>query len=199
MCTSRPDGVSTIVLDARACALESGALAFGHSHAQHGPASMIAERDCVVRFHYTLCDEGGAALESSRGAQPVAVLQGHGNVLPGLDAALAGHAAGDRFRVTVPPEQGYGLRREGRTERVPKKRVRGPARLRPGDPVVVRTLDGPREVTVLKVGRTVVDVDLNHPLAGHTLVFDIDVIEVRAASAEEIAHGHVHGPGGHHH
>ena len=160
---------------------------------------MIAERDSVVRFHYTLCDEGGTAIESSRDREPVAVLQGHGNVLPGVDDALAGRSAGERFSVTLAPEQAYGARREGRTERVPRKRVRGPKRLQPGDPVVIRTLDGPREVTVIKVGRTVVDVDLNHPLAGRTLQFDIEVLEVREATAEEIAHGHVHGPGGHQH
>jgi len=160
---------------------------------------MIVERDRVVRFHFTLCDEGGTAIESSRDRDPAAVLHGHRNVIPGVDEALAGRAAGDRFRVTVPPEQGYGPRLEGHGERVPRKRIHGSKQLQPGDPVVIRTLDGPREVTVLKVGRTVVDVDLNHPLAGRTLQFDIEILEVREALPEEIAHGHVHGPGGHHH
>jgi FKBP-type peptidyl-prolyl cis-trans isomerase SlyD len=160
---------------------------------------VIVERDRVVRFHYTLCDEESTPVESSRGGEPVAVLYGHGNVIPGVEEALAGRAPGDRFEVTVPPEKGYGPRREGRTERVPRKRVRGPKRLQPGDAVVIRTVHGPREVVVLKVGRTVVDVDLNHPLAGHTLVFEVEVVEVREATREELDHGHVHGPGGHHH
>ena len=160
---------------------------------------MIVERDRVVRFHYTLSDEDGTPFDSSHAGDPVAVLHGHGNVIAGVEEALAGRAEGDRFQVTVPPEKGYGPRREGRTERVPRKRVRGPRRMQPGDAVIIRTVQGPREVVVVKVGRTVVDVDLNHPLAGRTLLFDVEVVEVREATPQEIDHGHVHGPGGHHH
>ena len=160
---------------------------------------MIVERDRVVRFHYSFTGEDGREIESSRGREPVAVLQGHGNVVRGVDEALAGHAAGDRFQVTVPPEQAYGRRVDGRTQRVPKKHVRGPGRIKVGDQVTLNTTQGHRDVTVLKVGRTVVDVDLNHPLAGETLVFDIEIVDVREAEPGEIAHGHVHGPGGHEH
>ncbi len=160
---------------------------------------MNVERDRVVRFHYTLREAGGAELESSRGGEPLAVLHGHGSVIPGVEEALAGRAAGDRFSVTVPPERGYGPRVEGRVQRVPKKHVANARRLKPGQEAVVGTRQGPRSVTVVKVGRTVVDVDLNHPLAGRTLEFDIEILEVRAADEEEIAHGHVHGPGGHGH
>ena len=160
---------------------------------------MIVEPDRVVLFHYTLLDEQGGMLESSREGEPMAVLHGHGNVIAGVDDALQGHAAGERFTVVVPPDQGYGERHEGRTQRVPKKNVRGAKRLRPGDEVVIATREGHRSVTVLKVGHSVVDVDLNHPLAGRTLHFDIEVMAVRAAEPEELAHGHVHGPGGHGH
>jgi len=100
----------------------------------------------------------------------------------------------------VPPELGYGERREGLQQRVPKKYFRDANRLKPGMRTVLTTKeDGQRVVSILKVGTSVVDVDLNHPMAGRTLVFDIEVIEVRAASAEEIAHGHAHAPGGHAH
>ena len=160
---------------------------------------MIAEPDRVVRFHYTLLDEQGRALESSHKGEPPAVLQGRGNVIAGLDEALRGRAAGERFRVAVPPAKGYGERLEGRTQRVPKKHVAGAKRLAAGDEVVIATREGRRSVTVLKVGHSVVDVDLNHPLAGRTLTFDIEIVEVRAAEPEELAHGHAHSPGGHGH
>lgn len=160
---------------------------------------MTVEPDCVVRFHYTLSDEQGVMLETSRDGEPLAVLHGHGNVIAGVEDALQGRTAGDSFSVQVPPGKGYGERIEGRTQRVPKKHISGARRLKPGDEAVVATREGHRSVTVLKVGHSVVDVDLNHPLAGRTLSFEIEIVEVRAAGPEELAHGHVHGPGGHGH
>jgi FKBP-type peptidyl-prolyl cis-trans isomerase SlyD len=160
---------------------------------------MTVEPDRVVRFHYTLFDEQGASMESSRAGEPLAVLHGHGNVIAGVEDALQGRAAGDTFSVQVPPDKAYGERLPGRTQRVPKKHIAGAKRLKPGDETVIATREGHRSVTVLKVGHSVVDVDLNHPLAGRALRFDIEIVEVRAAEAEELAHGHVHGPGGHGH
>ena len=174
-------------------------LRIGPASGVTGHTNMVIERDRVVRFHYSFAGEDGQVIESSREHDPVAVLQGHGNIVRGVDDALVGHAAGDSFQVTVAPEDAYGRRMEGRTRRVAKKHVRGPKRLKPGDQVLLETTQGIRDVTVLKVGRTVVDVDMNHPLAGQTLVFDIEILEVREAGPEEIAHGHVHGPGGHAH
>lgn len=160
---------------------------------------MTVEPDRVVRFHYTLLDEQGRTMESSRAGEPLAVLQGHGNVIAGVDDALQGRAVGERFSVAVPPGKGYGERLEGRTQRVPKKHISSAKHLKPGDEVVIATREGHRSVTVLKVGHSVVDVDLNHPLAGRTLSLDIEIVEVRNAQPEELAHGHVHGPGGHGH
>ena len=162
-------------------------------------AGMNVEKDSVVRFHYTLRDPSGAELETSRGKAPVAVLVGHGGIIPGLEQALLGRSAGERFDTTVEPGQGYGQRHDNLVQRVPKKHFRDPARLKAGQSAVVGTSQGARLVTVLKVGMSVVDVDLNHPMAGRTLVFDIEIVEVRAASAEELAHRHVHGEGGHQH
>jgi FKBP-type peptidyl-prolyl cis-trans isomerase SlyD len=159
---------------------------------------MKIENNRVVRFHYTVSEPGGAAIESSRDREPLAVLIGHGNIIPGLEAAMMEHVAGDRFEVTVEPEQAYGERRDGLVQRLPKKHFRQ-ARLVPGQQVVLDTSMGPRAVTVVKVGATVVDVDLNHPMAGKTLQFDIEVVDVREAEAAEIEHGHVHGDGGHPH
>ena len=110
---------------------------------------MIIERDRVVRFHYALRDEQGHTIESSRGGEPLAVLQGHGNVLPGVEEGLEGRAAGDCFSVTVPPEKGYGKRVEGRVQRVPKKAMANAKRLKPGASAVLSTREGPRSVTVV--------------------------------------------------
>jgi FKBP-type peptidyl-prolyl cis-trans isomerase SlyD len=123
------------------------------------------------------------------------VLIGHGNIIPGLETAMDGREAGDRFNVTVSPAEAYGERRDNMIQRVPRKHFKN-ARLHPGMQVVLPTEAGPRAMTVLKVGMSVVDVDLNHPMAGKTLEFAVDVVDVREASADELAHGHVHGEGG---
>lgn len=152
----------------------------------------------VVRFHYQVGEPGQPTLESSFEGEPVTVLIGHGSVIPGLERALIGRRAGDRFEIAVAPADAYGERREDLTQRIPRKHF-GAARLQSGQQVRLDTRFGPRMVTVQKVGMSVVDVDLNHPMAGKALHFEVEIVEVRAASAEEIAHGHVHGEGGHHH
>lgn len=156
------------------------------------------EKDRVVRFHYTVSEQGQEPLESSKEREPLAILAGHGNIIPGLDKAMEGHAAGDSFGVDVAAAEAYGERRDGLTQRVPKKHF-GQQKLVPGMQVVLNTNFGPRAVTIEKVGMSVVDVDLNHPMAGKDLHFDIEVVEVREASQEELEHGHVHGDGGHAH
>ena len=156
------------------------------------------EKDRVVRFHYTVSEPGQEPLETSKERDPLAILAGHGNIIPGLDKALEGHVAGDSFGVDVPAADAYGERRDGLTQRVPKKHF-GQQKLAPGMQVVLNTNFGPRAVTIQKVGMSVVDVDLNHPMAGKDLHFDIEVVDVREASEEEIEHGHVHGEGGHEH
>ena len=153
----------------------------------------------VASFHYTLCDDQGKELESSRDGEPTAYLHGANNIIPGLERALAGSSAGDTLQVEIKPEDGYGLRNPERVQRVPAKHLLHQGKLRPGMTAQLNTKEGQRPVTVIKVGRHSVDVDTNHPLAGQTLKFDIDIIEVRDASAEEVAHGHAHGAGGHQH
>jgi len=156
---------------------------------------MNIENHHVVRLHYRVSEAGGEAIESSRDREPLAVLIGHQAIIPGLEEALLGRAAGDRFEITVVPGKAYGERRPGLVQRLPRKHFKN-QKLAIGMQIVVPTQTGPRPVTVEKVGLSVVDVDLNHPMAGKTLHFDVEVLEVRAATAEEKEHGHVHGEGG---
>ncbi len=165
---------------------------------------MQAEKDKVVSIHYRVSEvharpEQGAEIETSHGRAPMAFLFGHGNIIPGLEQAIAGRTVGDTFDAVIEPEQGYGKRREDFVQRVPKKYFRDGEQLKPGMSTTLSTREGPRSVTVLKIGSSVVDVDLNHPLAGKTLRFAVEITDVRDASEEELAHGHAHGPEGHHH
>lgn len=155
--------------------------------------------DTVVTFHYTLRNEANDELETSRGGEPTAYLHGADNIIRGLEHTMAEKAAGDVFTATVAPEDGYGLRNPEKQQRVPAKHLMFKGKLKAGDVVQLNTQEGRRAVTVVKAGRHSADIDTNHPLAGQTLSFDVEIIDVRAATAEETAHGHAHGPGGHHH
>ena len=160
---------------------------------------MKAANNTVVKFHYTVRDLQGDEIDSSREREPIAILLGHGSLIPGVENAIKGRDAGERFEVNVAPDEGYGPRRPELTQRIAKKYFRNPDALRPGMQTTLQSNEGQRTVTVTKVGSSVIDVDLNHPLAGKDLVFDIEIAEVRQATDEELAHGHVHGEGGHHH
>lgn len=160
---------------------------------------MIIEKDKVVNFHYTLKNADGEEMESSRERDPMTYLHGANNIIVGLEKAMEGRTTGDTFEVTVEPEEAYGVRNEGNIQRVPLKRLKGLGKIMPGQILNLQTNEGPVQVTVVKVGRFNVDVDANHPLAGQKLTFDVEITDIREASAEETEHGHVHGPGGHHH
>lgn len=161
---------------------------------------MQIDKNRVVTFHYTLTETGGEPVESSRDGEPTVYLHGAGNVLPALEEAFTGRAAGDTFQVDLTPAQAYGERRANAIERVPAKYLKHEGRLRPGQVVRLHLKEGGAQpAVVVKVGKFSVDIDANHPLAGKRLTFDIEVVDVREASGEEVAHGHAHGPGGHHH
>jgi FKBP-type peptidyl-prolyl cis-trans isomerase SlyD len=162
-------------------------------------SAMIIGDDSVVSFHYTLRDDTGSINESSAGGEPIVYLHGRNAIVPGLERELAGKKAGDKFTATVKPEDGYGERDENAVQRVPRKYIVNRDPLEAGQMVIVNTRDGGRQARVVKVGHFNVDLDLNHPLAGRTLTFDIEVVGVRAATEEELAHGHAHGPDGHGH
>jgi FKBP-type peptidyl-prolyl cis-trans isomerase SlyD len=159
----------------------------------------VAEADRVVRFHYQLTDEAGERVESSFGAEPSLALLGHGNLMGGLEAAITGRRGGERFSVTLAEDDAFGPRRDDWTQRISKKYFPKGTRFQVGGRTRVQTEQGVRTVTVLKVGNKFVDVDLNHPLAGQSVTFEVELLDVREATPEELAHGHAHGAGGHHH
>jgi len=162
---------------------------------------MQIENKRVVSFHYDLDEKDGARLESSRESDPIAYLHGYPGVLEALQEDLSGREAGESTVIDVPPERAYGLRRDNNVMRVPMKHINDgkSRRFRVGDLVSFNTQQGNRSATVLKVGRFNLDVDTNHPMAGKHLIFTIDIVDVREATEEELAHGHAHGPGGHQH
>jgi FKBP-type peptidyl-prolyl cis-trans isomerase SlyD len=141
---------------------------------------MKIEKDRVVSFHYTVSEQGQEPLESSEGRDPLVILVGHGNIIPGLENAMEGHEAGDKFEVDVAAADAYGEKREGLSQRVPKKHF-GNQRLEPGMQVVLQTNFGPRAVTIEKVGMSVVDLDLNHPIYGQNMHIAIEIAHVRQA------------------
>ena len=157
---------------------------------------MIIEDKKVVSFHYELTNQEGEQLESSRDKEPMTYLHGANNIIPGLEKAMVGKSAGDKFQITVEPAEAYGERKEANIQRISAKHFKNLRKLAPGQVVGLQTRQGPVQVTVVKIGRFNVDVDANHPLAGQALTFDVEVTGVRDASEEETAHGHVHGPGG---
>ena len=151
----------------------------------------IAERK-VASFHYTLTNDAGDVLDSSDGREPLVYLHGAGNIVPGLESEMTGHVAGDKFRVDVAAEDGYGEYIEEIVQVVPRESFQGMQ-------FQAQTGQGAIAVVVTEIDDNEVTVDGNHPLAGETLHFAVEVVEVRDASDEEITHGHVHGAGGHHH
>lgn len=159
---------------------------------------MLIENRKVVTLEYTLTDESGDILDSSKGGDPLVYLHGEGNIIPGLEVALTGLDEGTSLKVEVAPADGYGVRDEDLLQTVPKGNL-GEEDLEVGMQFQARGPDGPVMLTVVKVMEDTVTLDANHPLAGKTLSFDVTVIAVRDATLEELTHGHVHGVGGHHH
>jgi FKBP-type peptidyl-prolyl cis-trans isomerase SlyD len=151
----------------------------------------IAE-NTVASFDYTLTDERGTLLDSSEGRGPLSYLHGAGQLIPGLEAALEGQAAGATLAVTVPPADAYGERDEQLVQDVSREAFRSIEQLEPGMRFQVKDQNGQsRAITVTAVDETTVTVDANHPLAGQPLNFKVDIVEVRPATDTEIASGTV--------
>lgn len=161
---------------------------------------MQVGKDKVVAIDYTLTNNQGQVIDSSQGRDPLAYLHGKGNIIPGLEKQLEGKSVGDNVKAVVKPEEGYGNHDPRMVQQVPKAAFKGVPEIKPGMQFQAQGPGGQvRLVTVTKVDGDNVTVDANHPLAGQTLNFDVTIKEVRDASAEELSHGHVHGPGGHQH
>jgi FKBP-type peptidyl-prolyl cis-trans isomerase SlyD len=138
-------------------------------------------------------------LDASEGREPLTYLHGVGNIVAGLEKAMTGKKAGDKFQVDVSPEEGYGVHNPGLVQVVPRDAFRGVDKLEAGMQFRADSERGPMTVVITSIERDKVTVDGNHPLAGATLHFAVEITEVREASVEEVLHGHVHGAGGHHH
>lgn len=159
---------------------------------------MTIQRNKVVTINYTLTDETGSLLESSEGQEPLTYLHGVGNLIPGLEASLEGKSAGASLKVSVPPEEAYGVWDLEKVMEIPKSQFSGVENVEAGMQFSVQSEAGEEVVTVTKVEGDTVTIDSNHPLAGKTLTFDVIIVGIREATAEELEHGHVHGHGGHH-
>ena len=155
--------------------------------------------DRVVLIHYTLKDDSGAVIDSSTGNEPLAYIQGHGNLVAGLEKALEGKKEGDKVSVSVPAAEGYGIHDPALIQRVPKRSLQGSGEIKKGMQFQGQTPAGMRLFTVTAITGDMITLDGNHPLADKTLNFDVDVVTVREPTTEELEHGHVHGAGGHHH
>ena len=153
----------------------------------------------VVSIHYTLTNALGETIDSSVGQDPLVYLQGAQNIIPGLENALTGKAVGDALQVTVEPAEGYGEIRDELIQEVDRSAFQGVDDIDVCMQFMAQTPWGEQPVTVVKVEGDQITLDGNHQLAGETLNFDVEVVEVREATTEEVEHGHVHGPGGHHH
>ena len=160
---------------------------------------MNIENNKVVSFYFKLSDTNGNEIESNHGGEPVSYLYGQRNILLALESEMMGKKSGDVLTVTLKPEEAYGLPKEDAISRVSIKHLLTKGKLKAGQAVKIKTPNGQRDATIIKVGRFNVDVDNNHPLAGKSLIFDIEIADVRAATAEELSHGHSHGVGGHQH
>jgi FKBP-type peptidyl-prolyl cis-trans isomerase SlyD len=161
------------------------------------PPMEIAER-CAVTIAYILKDETGKILDSSEGHDPITYLQGTGAIVSGLEKALVGKKVGDEVKVSLTPAEAYGDRDETRIRNVPVRKV-AEGKPKAGMRYRVDTERGPIAALVTAVKGDYATIDLNHPFAGMNLQFEVTVKDVREATAEEIEHGHVHSPGGHHH
>ncbi|GIX43422.1 MAG: peptidyl-prolyl cis-trans isomerase [Leptospiraceae bacterium] len=153
---------------------------------------MKVQKNTVVTIDYTLKDDNGNIIDTSQGRGPLKYLHGNGNLIPGLEKALEGKEAGESFSVTIPPEDGYGYKDEGLIQEVPRNLFDDSNGLEVGMQFQAQTEQGTYILTIQEIKENTVVVDGNHPLAGQNLNFDINIIDVREATADELAHGHAH-------
>jgi len=160
---------------------------------------MKVEDKKVVAIEYTLKNDSGEVLDSNKGEDMLFFIQGEGNIVPGLEKEMAGKSTGDNFEVVVKAAEGYGIYDDEKIRRIPRAQLKHLKGLKEGMSLQMRGPEGVEMITVTKVSEEEVVADGNHPLAGQNLHFQIRIGEIRDATKDELAHGHAHGPGGHHH
>ena len=151
----------------------------------------------VVEIHYVLKDKDGDLLDSSEGEAPLAYIHGIGNIIPGLEKQLNGKKIGDKIKAIISPSDGYGVWEEKLIQKIPMSNFKDKSQVKLDAQFRVEMEDGPRIATITKIENDDVTIDMNHPLAGEELHFDVEVMAIRDATEEEISHGHVHN-GDHH-
>ncbi len=161
---------------------------------------MSVEMNKVITFNFTVKDEEGAVLDSSENKEPLSYLSGTNSILPKLEETLNGMIIGSIKNVKIAAGEAYGDYKEEAVQTVKKEQFPQEAQLVAGARYVANSPDGGQMPFVIKeVKENDVTVDFNHPLAGKDLEFDVELLDVRDATPEEMQHGHVHGPGGHNH
>jgi len=157
------------------------------------------ENNRVVQIHYTLRDDQGEILDSSVDHEPLPYIHGVGALIPGLEKELLGKETGDKFSVVISPSEGYGEYEEDQVFQVSAKDFDEGDELELGMQVQLEAENGPAVATITEIEGDEVTLDMNHPLAGVALHFEVEVIEVRGATKQELEHGHAHAPGAHEH
>jgi len=159
----------------------------------------VIEQDSVVSVMYTgTFPESGEVFDTNVNQQPLVFLVGHGNMIEGFEQEMLGAAMGETREFTLTPERAYGSRDDANVQSIPRSQFPEGMELEVGMVLGAQSDQGPMQFTVVDVNDEIVIVDLNHQMAGHTLHFSVEVVEIREATSDELAHGHAHGPGHHH-
>lgn len=159
---------------------------------------MQVANNMAVSIHYTLTNDEGEVLDSSIGDDALVYLHGTGNIIPGLEDALQDKAVGDKFNVRIEAKDAYGEQHDDMIQVIPRAMFEGIDELEVGMMFHADVSSGPGQVTIVKIDGDDITIDGNHSLAGMALTFDVEVVDVRPATQDELAHGHIHGAGCHH-
>ena len=160
----------------------------------------VVENDSVVSVNYTgTFSDSGEVFDTNIGGEPLVFLVGHGNMIEGFEQEMLGATIGETRQFTLTPDRAYGQRDEAAVQPIPRSQFPDGMELEAGMVLGAHSDQGPIQFSISEIGDETVTVDFNHQMAGMTLCFSVEVVDVRAATSEEISHGHAHGPGGHHH
>lgn len=154
--------------------------------------SLMIGKNAVVSINYTLTNDAGEVMDTSEGREPLTYLHGANNLIPGLEKEMEGKSSGQSFKVTIPPSEAYGESNPELIQTLSKEMFKGVDKVEPGMGFTAQGPQGEQHIVVTAVDGDQVTIDANHPMAGKTLHFAVEIVSVRDASEEEIEHGHVH-------